>query len=303
MENAFHKWLAETLPSSDDMIVGVGDDAAVLNWATHNDCVVTSDMMAEGTHFMLAEAGPTRVGRKALAVNLSDLAAMGAQPVAAVVSFMLPSKADPTLAEQLISGMLPLAKEFSTAIVGGDTNTWSGELVISVTAFGVTGENGAFARSGAKPGDVVFVTGPLGGSLLGHHLDFTPRVATGLRLQELTGVTAAMDLSDGLSLDAARMAASSHCGIEFSANAIPVSDAAKQRTRDGSGKSPLEHALGDGEDFELLVTMAESSAIALRDNPALGLIEVGRCIAKPGLWLIDQDGNRQTLAATGYEHN
>lgn len=302
MENAFHKWLAKNLPPSDDAIVGVGDDAAVLNWAARNDCVVTSDMLAEGVHFVLNDAGPARVGRKSLAVNLSDLAAMGARPVAAVVSLMLPTGRATGLAEDLISGMLPLAKELSVAIVGGDTNTWSGDLVISVTAFGTRGENGGFTRSGATPGDAVLVTGQLGGSRLSHHLDFTPRVSTALRLEELAVVHAAMDLSDGLSLDAARMAEQSGCGIEIAASSVPISAAARDMSRAGSGKTPLEHALGDGEDFELLIAVPTGSAARLAADKDLELTQIGKCVTESGLWLVQENGSREALIPTGYEH-
>ena len=305
MENDFHQWLFENLSASGRAKVGIGDDAAVLDWVKDHECVVTSDMLAEGVHFRLDEVGPERVGRKSLAVNLSDLAAMGSRPVAAVVSLMIPQSADTALPRVILQGMQSLADTFNMAIVGGDTNTWPGELVISVTALGVLDGNAPFRRDGAKAGDILLVTGPLGGSLLGHHLDFVPRVQKALDLQ--TGVSngtvainAAMDISDGLAMDSSRMAARSGCGIELDATKIPVSAAARKMSDDSSGKTPLQHALGDGEDFELLLAMSPKDAA--KAAAEFGLFEVGQCVDNDGLWLLEESGKRVALQPTGYQH-
>src|SRR5947208_3647131 len=135
-EFAFIDWLRRQTPADSRVLVGPGDDTAVLRWRPDSPCLVTTDMLLEGSCFRVAEAGPRRVGRKALAVNLSDIAAMAGRPVAAVVSVGLPRAGGRALAEDLYTGLRDMADQFNTPIVGGDTNSWDGPLVISVTAFG-----------------------------------------------------------------------------------------------------------------------------------------------------------------------
>jgi thiamine-monophosphate kinase len=212
MELEFIRRLRERLPTRQaDLLVGPGDDAAVLAWRQAADCVVTTDMLTDGVDFRLAEAEPRQIGRKALAVNLSDLAAMAAVPVAVVVSLALPRTAGLEFAWELYEGLLPLAAEFDTLVAGGDTNAWDGGLVINVTAIGRTTERGPLLRSGARPGDAIVVTGDFGGSILGKHFDFTPRVREALHLRANYDVHAAMDVSDGLSLDLSRLCEESRC--------------------------------------------------------------------------------------------
>src|SRR5260370_39949215 len=147
-------------------------------------------MLLEGSCFILAEAGARRVGRKAMAVNLSDLAAMAGKPVAAVVSVGLPREGGKVIAEELYLGLRDIADAFDTAIVGGDTNSWDGPLVISVTLLGEATGRGAVRRSGARSGDWLLVTGPLGGSILGKHLTFSPRGGEAMQLHSLVDLHA-----------------------------------------------------------------------------------------------------------------
>jgi thiamine-monophosphate kinase len=286
-------------------LVGPGDDAAVLAWRNTGDCVVTTDMLTEGVDFRLEEADPRRIGRKALAVNLSDLAAMGAVPVSVVVSLALPRTASLELAWELYEGLLPLAEEFDTLIAGGDTNAWDGGLVINVTAIGRTTERGPLLRSGARAGDAIVVTGDFGGSILGKHLDFTPRVREALHLRANYDVHAAMDVSDGLTLDLSRMCEESGCGAELDLAAIPISRAAHEAAgRDATAGTPLERALGDGEDFELLLAMPPDEARRLSADKTLGVpvTIIGRFVAEGGLTAVEADGVRRPLAPRGYEH-
>jgi thiamine-monophosphate kinase len=174
-ESAYIEWLRQRTPPAARVLVGPGDDAAVLK-PPDRSLLVTTDMLLDGTCFRLGEAGAFRVGRKAINVNLSDIAAMAGVPTAAVVSVGLPRTGGPELAEQLYLGMRDAADAFQVPLVGGDTNSWDGPLTISVTVLGEATARGPVLRSGAKIGDWIMVIGPLGGSILGHHLDFTPRV-------------------------------------------------------------------------------------------------------------------------------
>jgi thiamine-monophosphate kinase len=299
-EFAFIDWLRRKTRPDPRVIVGPGDDAAVIRVGRSADCLITTDMLMDGTCFRLAEAGPRMVGRKAMAVNLSDIAAMAGQPVAAVVSVALPQQGGRLLAEELYQGMRELADAFDTALVGGDTNSWSGPLVIAVAIVGETTARGPVRRTGAVVGDRLLVTGPLGGSILGKHLTFVPRVRQALQLHAVADLHAMIDISDGLAADVNHLCLESKCGARLYADAIPVSVDA---TRMNDGRSPLEHALGDGEDFELIAAVAPADADRLvRDQPIEGiqLVCIGECVAD-GLWL--QDGNQiKHLEPLGYKH-
>jgi thiamine-monophosphate kinase len=308
MEQQFIDWLRANLPASPHLSIGVGDDAALLKWAHGRDVVVTTDAVTDGVDFILREIEPALVGHKALGVNLSDLAAMAAEPVAAVVSLVLPRNGAGgltalELAIELYRGMLPLAAQFDLAIAGGDTNTWDGPLAISITAIGRVGARGPMLRSGARPGDHILVTGALGGSILGRHLRVEPRVREALLLHEQYELHAGMDVSDGLALDASRMAAASGCGVALRLDAVPISEDAK-RLAATTGRPAIEHALGDGEDFELLITAAPDVAEQIvRDQPLrVSVTGIGMCVAEQGLWDIDHAGELRSLPAIGYQH-
>src|ERR671930_2792736 len=188
-------------PSDARVLIGPGDDTAAVRLTPGVPTLVTTDMLLEGSCFRLAEAGPRLVGRKAMAVNLSDIAAMAGRPVAAVVSIGLPRRGGRALAEELYRGLREVADAFDTALVGGDTNSWNGPLVISVTLLGEATAKGPVRRSGARPGDWLLVTGPLGGSIRGKHLTFTPRVHEALGLHAHADLHAMIDISDGLAAD------------------------------------------------------------------------------------------------------
>lgn len=295
------RWLRQRTPAHPRVAIGPGDDCAVLR-PSSAPLLVKTDMLLENCHFVLEQAGPRRVGRKALAVNLSDIAAMGGRPVAAVVSVGLPRRGTQALAEELYSGMRALADEFETAIVGGDTNAWDGGLVVSVALLGDAGPQGPILRSGAKPGDWLFVTGPLGGSILGKHLEFTPRIREALQLQEHAPIHAMLDISDGLAADINHLCEESGCGAVLAAERIPISAAARQMSDD---RTPLEHAVSDGEDFELAFAVApEDGRRLLAQQPIMGitLSWIGECLAEHGLYL-EESGQRRPLPPTGYVHS
>ena len=179
MERELISWLRQHLPPHPLLRLGLGDDAAMLRLADVQECVITVDMLNEGVDFDLSRIDPRRAGRKALAANLSDLAAMAARPLAGVVALALPRRGAMELAVALYEGMLPLAEQYDLAIAGGDTNSWDGPLAISITLLGAVTLRGPLRRDGAKPGDHILVTGSFGGSILGRHLDFEPRAARG----------------------------------------------------------------------------------------------------------------------------
>jgi thiamine-monophosphate kinase len=260
----------------------------------------TTDMLMDGTCFRLAEAGPRLVGRKAMAVNLSDIAAMAGRPTAALVSVALPRQHGRALAEDLYLGLRDVADAFETAIAGGDTNSWDGPLVISVTVLGEATPRGLVRRSGAKPGDWLLVTGPLGGSILGKHLTFTPRVREALELHALVDLHAMIDISDGLAADVHHLCTESGCGAVLRAEGIPISDAAR---RINDGRSPLDHALADGEDFELVFALPAAEALRLlQTQPVAGITctHIGECVDQ-GFWL-EEAGRRRLLEPRGYVH-
>ncbi|MCA9268072.1 MAG: thiamine-phosphate kinase [Planctomycetales bacterium] len=314
MELEFVDFLKNALPPHPQLRLGVGDDAAVLRLAERADCVVTSDLLAEGTHFTRSEATPEQIGRKALAVNLSDLAAMAARPLAATVSLLLPRREAAPLARSLLAGMLPLAAEFNVAIAGGDTNCWDGPLVVAVTALGESTTECKFRRDAARSGDAVVVSGELGGSRAGKQFDFRPRVNEALRLAAEFDVHAAMDVSDGLLLDLSRICAASRCGAELNLASVPVAAAARapvavRSSSLGEGslaqlEPHLARALTDGEDFELLLTMpAEEAARLTRDNTFdLRWTVIGRIAAESGLRGVDASDKSIPLAPIGFEH-
>jgi thiamine-monophosphate kinase len=299
-EFAYIDWLRRRTPTDPRVLIGPGDDTAALRLTPHAVTLFTTDMMLEGSCFRLAEAGPRLVGRKAMAVNLSDIAAMAGRPVAAVVSVGLPRAGGRPLAEELYQGLREMADQFDTAIVGGDTNTWDGPLVISVALLGEATSRGPVRRDGARPGDWLLVTGPLGGSILGRHLTFTPRVHEALRLHEAANLHAMIDVSDGLSADVYHLCEESHCGALLQAGAIPITEAASSLI---DGRSPLQHALTDGEDFELVVALAPAEAQDLVNRqpiPGITLVHIGTCV-EHGLWL-EEGGQRRPLQPAGYVH-
>ena len=298
-EFAFIDWLRKRTPVDPRVSLGPGDDCAAFRLG-ESSCLITTDMLLEGSCFILAEAGARRVGRKAMAVNLSDIAAMAGKPMAAVVSVGLPRQGGMELAKELHEGLREMADRFGVAIVGGDTNSWDGPLVISVTLLGEPTGRGPVTRSGAKPGDALLVTGDLGGSILGKHLDFVPRINESIALHGLADIHAMIDISDGLAADVNHICEESNCGAVLYAEKIPISAAARQMADD---KSALEHALGDGEDFELVLAMSQDDAQRLVETqPVSGIkLTIIGTIAEKGLWL-EEEGKRRVLAPSGYVH-
>lgn len=280
--------------------LGIGDDAAVLA-ADGHDMVVTTDSLLEGTHFLLSEVNPRRVGHKLVNVNLSDLAAMAADPVALFVSLCLPNDNSEQIAAEIFEGICEAAGKENCAIAGGDTNCWRGPLALHLTAVGRAPASGVWKRSGAQADDWIVVTGGLGGSLTGKHLDFQPRLDWVRRVRGHINIHAAMDISDGLTIDLLRMSNASACGAVLDMESIPISPAAAEMSAT-SGHTPLDHALGDGEDFELLLAVPDDQLKRLQELVGADqAIPIGRFTSRTGLW--SRRGSRiEQLPATGYVH-
>lgn len=291
--------------------VGIGDDAASVrlapDQARNSECLVAVDMLLEGVHFDTATATARQIGRKALAVNLSDIAAMAGTPIAAVISVSLPRRVSSEFARDLHAGLADLAAEFDVALVGGDTNVWDGPLVVSVTVLGRSPASGPVLRSGARAGDAILVTGDLGGSLAGHHLDFTPRVRESRLIGDLVELHSMIDVSDGLAADLHHILEESGVGANIEAAAVPISPAAITAAASANAsdaRSPLDRALSDGEDFELLFTLSNDDAARLLNAPpcATPITRIGEIIVEPGCTLLDAAGNPTPLAPSGWRH-
>ena len=284
--------------------LGIGDDCAILGVRASTDVLITTDMLMDGRHFRLDLDGAEAVGYKAMGVNLSDIAAMAGIPRAAVVAVALPRGMAVQVAQGLHSGMSTLANQFDVQVVGGDTNAWEGPLVIAITLLGETTARGAVRRSGARVGDAILVTGPLGGSLFaGRHLRPAPKIAEAIALNESASIHAMIDLSDGLSSDLSHILdESGGLGAILDAESIPIHiDAREMSLRDGV--LPLDHALNDGEDFELCLTLSSSDADRLLSSlqPRAQLFRIGVITEGPGLQIRCADEIRQ-IEPHGFDH-
>jgi len=303
MELQLIEYFRQRIPRYPCVRLGIGDDAAIIDLDLPQ-CVITTDVLMDGIDFRLTEVAPEAAGRKALAVNLSDLAAMAASPKACVVGLVLPEKGGMDLAKRLYDGLLSIARDFQIAVAGGDTNSWDGPLVISITAIGSPSPGGGLSRAGALPGDRIIVTGDFGGSILGKHLAFTPRVWEAIYLYRTYEVHAGIDVSDSLALDLWRITQESRCGAVVLADRVPVSEASHRlATQSKSRMKPLDHALYDGEDFELILAVPPAEAERmLRDQPlSVPLTDIGEFLPERGLWL-EKGKKRTALEPKGYQH-
>jgi len=299
--------LAKSLPANETVVTGAGDDCAVLDFGLPGKFFLfKTDAVVEGVHFA-KETPPEKIGHKALARCLSDIAAMAGTPSAAVVTIGLPKKFDPESVAKIYEGLNALARKYGVAIVGGETTTNPGRIFISIALLGTVGRGKQILRGGARPGDVIFVTGELGGSLSGKHLDFEPRLAEAQWLAKNFSIHAMVDLSDGLAGDLRHVLAASGAGAELLKTAIPVSRAAKLQAKKSSVAKPaFAAALTDGEDFELLFVVASRDAVKLLDAwkerfPKLKLSCIGKIV--PGQEIAIRDWNGiQKLNVHGYTH-
>ncbi len=279
--------------------IGIGDDMAMvsLEQFAGEGFLVTTDMLLDGVHFELEKSGIEKAGYKAMAASLSDCAAMATIPVCAVVAVALPKGLDGENLKELHAGLDRAGEMFDCELIGGDITSWNGKFVISVTINSRVGNSPPVRRDAAKAGDVICVTGQLGGSLSGKHLDFIPRVNEALRLTEICKINSMMDLSDGLSRDLKRICQASGTGAEIDADKLPVSQAARESS------DPIKSALNDGEDFELLFTLSEDEYGKLMKSwdMEVKISAIGRIIEGDKMWLI-KDGGKFDLKPAGFDH-
>jgi thiamine-monophosphate kinase len=309
---------------SDELFVGIGDDAAVLNLAGSEFCV-TTDLLVEGVHFDLAYTSPHELGLKAMAANLSDLAAMGALPRWGFLSLGLPARPSRSLVESLFGGVMEMCREYGLTLAGGDT-VRAPQMLINLCLIGAAENRAPMLRSGARPGDAVCVTGVLGSAAAGlawlgsggdkhepeaawataAHLRPQPRVAVGRALAQSGRVHAMMDLSDGLATDLARLCAASQVGAHVDEKLVPLAEGAPVLAQK-LGADALDWALSGGEDFELLITCAPGDVeilgeLAADSQPGLKLSRVGKITKSRGVSLRRADGSEQEITLQGFDH-
>lgn len=278
------------------VVKGIGDDTAVIRWTKDKYLLFTCDMIVEDAHFRRKNATPFEIGWKALARNISDIAAMGGVPKYAVISAGVRAEDLLTFLEGIYKGIMAAAKKFNVNIVGGDTAK-SGKLVIDISLIGEVEKKNLVLRSGAKPGDFIMVTGAIGGSQKGRHLNFTPRIAEARTLVKNFKINSMIDVSDGLVLDLWRILDASRVGARIHRSLIPISKDADS----------FEKAIAEGEDFELLFTMSPEEAkrffktkLAKMDTSVTLIGEIKD--KSYGYRLVEEDGKEKKLEAKGYLH-
>ncbi|MGA1845396.1 MAG: thiamine-phosphate kinase [bacterium] len=305
--------------------VGFGDDAALLAVERGFQMLVTTDLLIENVHFRNRYVSPEQLGYKALAVNMSDIAAMGGTPFQALIGLALPPSTPFSFVEGLYDGMIRTGKEYGVRIIGGDTVRSPGPVVIAVTMIGAVQEANAITRGGARPGDRIMVTGELGGAMLGlellekgdgkantpatactRFLHPVPRVREGGILARDHLATAMIDLSDGLSQDLAHLCQASRTGARIEGRLLPIDSAVTDLVRD-TGDDPFRYALSGGEDYELLFTVRPENAQLVIDRvcseTGTRVSDIGMmCPEDEGITLIDEEGKESPLLPTGFEH-
>lgn len=299
--------LTASLPLNSHSRVGAGDDCAVLDLGIPgSDLLFKTDAVVEGIHF-LKSTPPEQIGHKALARCFSDIAAMGGKPVSVLVTLGLMTSFDPDWVQSIYAGISALANRYEVSIAGGETTSNPERLLVSIAAIGLVPKGKAILRSGARAGDAIFVTGELGGSIQGKHLEFEPRIKEGEWLASHFEIHSMIDLSDGLAGDLRHILDQSQVGADLLADAIPISRIALLQARaESSAKPPLLAALTDGEDFELAFTVASRQAVPLLDAwkkmfPKVRLSCIGKITPGTGMRLSDKNGTRE-LNLHGYVH-
>jgi thiamine-monophosphate kinase len=295
--------LTTGLPNDPSTLIGPGDDCAVIKFGRRK-LLFKTDAIVEGIHFT-PDTSAEMIGRKAIARPFSDIAAMGGTPTHALITLGLPDEHCEDRITAIYKGIKSIATQHETSIVGGET-TRSKELWLSVSVIGKVDRERCITRTGSVAGDAIFVTGELGGSLDGKHLNFEPHIPEARWLAQEFDIHAMIDLSDGLATDL-RHLLDKKLGAELLTTAIPISHAAKLHAKETPlGKTALLAALTDGEDYELLFTLPAENAVKLHDAwkekfPDLSLKCIGKITGEPGIILRDEKGIHP-LNVHGYDH-
>lgn len=311
--------------SLSSIVTGIGDDAAALKISENNILLTTCDLLLEDVHFNLNFTDSYQLGRKSLAVNLSDIAAMGGTPRFFLVSLALPPHLPIEFIDDLYRGMTDLADEFDTKLVGGDTNASPDKLMINITLLGEANPDHLLKRSGAQVGDSIFVTGTLGDAALGffilefdknmnrsyshntltsRHLSPYPRIKEGIRIAENRLASAMIDISDGLLIDLRRILTLSKLGATIYIPQLPLSKEFKQY----QGKlkhNKIDFALKGGEDYELLFTSPqnkEKELLKLGQTLGVPINKIGEVTSSEELVILDQNHKSYPIDDQGYDH-
>lgn len=311
--------IAAAIADKPSVKIGIGDDAAAVEPAPGHLTLMTSDMLLEGVHFDLSLSDPRSLGRKSLAVNLSDLAAMGAKPKFYLLSLAIPQSLNLEFLDDFISGMMQCSDQFGVTLIGGDTCASKGGLAISVTAIGEQLPELVVRRSGARPGDLIFVTGTLGDSALGlellrhgeraeplvsRHLDPEPRVTAGVALAEAGLATAMIDISDGLIADLGHILENSGVGAVVDLAALPLSNQYREMIM-RFAEDCFSLALGGGEDYELVFTaphLLKDRVFSCMKACHVAVSMIGEITAGNRLAITTADGSVYQPRHKGYNH-
>lgn len=309
-----------------DLMIGIGDDTAVIRIGDRRAMVITCDIQVENQHFRRKNISPYQLGRRAMAVNLSDIAAMGAQPTFALVSLGFPKSFPLADFDDLFKGMKGQLAEFSANIIGGNLSSSESGVIIDITMMGEIASNQVLTRSGAKPGDRIFITGSPGESAAGFyilekygknypnefaalvrkHLQPIPRIEAGRRIAQAGFATAMIDTSDGIASDLNHICVMSKVGAEIFQEKIPLPEGI-HKVATISGKSVSQLSLHSGEDYELLFTAKPETPDALIDSIAqdngVAITEIGKITTtKSGFRMIDRNGRSIPIQPKGWDH-
>jgi thiamine-monophosphate kinase len=266
------------------------------------DLVISTDSIAENVHFS-SDTDPFRIGWKGAAASLSDIAACGCIPLGIVAGLLLSEGKGEQYIQEIYKGLEAVCSRFGISVSGGDFSSTKGGLVLMVTSFGQVHKKGFVPRSGAQEGDVLFVTGSVGGALEGRHLEFLPRIDEALRLRTLADIHAMIDISDGLYSELAHISSESGIGVQLDLNSVPLSKEVKE-TYSGDTKASYIHGLCDGEDFELLFTVSPEDSRVLEEqwNMETPITRIGICSADNEAVRITGDIELEVSELTGYSH-